>query len=543
MKRMKKKRIRIKPMPIVEVLPGIVLMAVLFGMLVWVISENLPDLSTVYAQEIAGEVLNTESPETSDNGENSETQEEAVTTESTEISNTENTEEAESTENAGSTEDTEISESTEAVDGTESTEEPEPPKCICTDTCQVHGFNAECEVCNADFEKCSYISPNVKIAIITPSGWHNESAKVEVSVTDTVNSGNFAIQSVKAKISQNGSWTDITEDMFLEISEDSSVYVLVTDQKGKTYERNRYISCFDKEKPVLNAAVSSGLLSIQAHDTASGVKAVYVNGYEFTELTNGTLNIRLQQFDAGYEYFTIQAMDHAGNMSEVYKTENPYYTNPETENSGTGKNPAEQLPESAEPDKPSDATGTVTGHNKVDSDGEEMEKSNASKEFYTIQTESEKTFYLIIDRTGESETVYFLTEIDENDLLNVTEKQSETLPQNSAALESAIPTGNEELLDKEESSTEIVTETENSTAEDSVMEDETEIAVPQDNSMVVYIVLGVVCVIAIGVGYYLKVYKKKGENFEEDEEEENEGWTDDAVSDEESDSFLETEEE
>ena len=525
-------------MPIVEVLPGIVLMAVLFGMLVWVISESLPDLSTVYAQEIAGEVLNTESPETFDNGENSETQEETATTESTEIINTENTEEIENTE------DTEISESTEAVDGTESTEETEPPKCICTDICVVHRFNEECEVCNTDFEKCAYISPNVKITITTPSGWHNESAKVEVSVSDTVNSGNFAIQSVKVKISQNGSWTDITEDMFLEISEDSSVYVLVTDQKGKTYERNRYISCFDKEKPVLNAAVSSGLLSIQAHDTASGVKAVYVNGYEFTELTNGILNIRLQQFDAGYEYFTIQAMDNAGNMSEIYKTENPYYTNPETENSSTGKNPVEQLPESAEPDKPSSATGTVTGHNKVDSDGEEMEKSNASKEFYTIQTESEKTFYLIIDRTGESETVYFLTEIDENDLLNVTEKQSETLPKNSAALESAIPTGNEELLNKEESSTEIATETENATAEDSGAEkQEIEEVTPQDNSMMVYIVLGVVCVIAVGVGYYLKVYKKKGENFEEDEEEENEGWTDDASDDEESDSFLETEEE
>jgi len=528
-------------MPIVEILPGIVLMAVLFGMLVWVISESLPDLSTVYAQEITGEVLNTKSLETSDNGENFETQEETATTESTEIINTENTEEAE---NTGSTEDTEISESTESVDGTENTEEVEPPKCICTDTCEAHRFNAECEVCNADFEKCTYISPNVKIAIITPSGWHNESAKVEVSVSDTVNSGNFAVQSVKAKISQNGSWTDITEDMFLEISEDSSVYVLVTDQKGKTYERNRYISCFDKEKPVLNAAVSSGLLSIQAHDTASGVKAVYVNGYEFTELTNGTLNIRLQQFDAGYEYFTIQAMDNAGNMSEVYKTENPYYTNPETENNTTGKNPAEQLPESAETDKPSNATGTVTGHNKVDNDGKEMEKSNASKEFYTIQTESEKTFYLIIDRTGESETVYFLTEIDENDLLNVTEKQSETLPKNSAALESAIPTGNKELLNKEESSTEIVPETENSQAEDTDAEKrETEAIMQKDNSMMVYIMLGVVCVIAIGIGYYLKVYKKKGENFEEDEEEENEGWTDDASDDEESDSFLETEEE
>ena len=47
---------------------------------------------------------------------------------------------------------------------------------------------------------------------------------------------------------------------------------------GKTYEKNRYIKCFDFTKPTLNAAVSDGLLSIQAHDTDSGIKAIYVNG-------------------------------------------------------------------------------------------------------------------------------------------------------------------------------------------------------------------------------------------------------------------------
>ena len=146
---------------------------------------------------------------------------------------------------------------------------------------------------------------------------------------DTIVSGNFTIQTVKAKVGQNGSWTDITEDMYIEISENSTIYVQVTDQKGKTYEKNRYIKCFDFTKPTLNAAVSDGLLSIQAHDTDSGIKAIYVNGYEFTEHTNGALNIRLQQFDAGYQYFTISAMDNAGNTSEIYKTANPYYTDPE----------------------------------------------------------------------------------------------------------------------------------------------------------------------------------------------------------------------
>ena len=45
------------------------------------------------------------------------------------------------------------------------------------------------------------------------------------------------------------------------------------------------------------------------------------------------MNIRLQQFDAGYQYFTISAMDNAVNTSEIYKTANPYYTDPENKDS------------------------------------------------------------------------------------------------------------------------------------------------------------------------------------------------------------------
>ena len=55
----------------------------------------------------------------------------------------------------------------------------------------------------------------------------------------------------------------MTEEKKLRISENCTVYVLVTDQKGNTYEKNRAIKCFDTVKPTLNAAVSDGLLSIQ----------------------------------------------------------------------------------------------------------------------------------------------------------------------------------------------------------------------------------------------------------------------------------------
>ena len=432
------------------------------------------------------------------------------------------------------------------------TEETQPAaKCTCKEKCSQYAVDEDCEVCAKDYKECAYINPSVKIAINTPSGWHNDTTKVTVKVEDTIVSGNFTIQTVKAKVGQNGSWTDITEDMYIEISENSTIYVQVTDQKGKTYEKNRYIKCFDFTKPTLNAAVSDGLLSIQAHDTDSGIKAIYVNGYEFTEHTNGALNIRLQQFDAGYQYFTISAMDNAGNISEIYKTANPYYTDPETKDSNE-KDPAEQLPVDASATQPSSATAQVTEHTKTDSNGntisetgtgtgtsstkqspgtgdttDSADKSSTSeqgKEFYTIQTASEKVFYLVIDRDGDEEKVYFLTEVSENDLLNTTSDNSETLPKNSAALESAIPVkdaaldnNNTDATGNKKQDAETVEEnTEDSTEEGSEPETTEQ---KQDGSGFSYLIMGIAAAAVIGVVYVIKAKKKK-ENFIDDDEDE-----------------------
>ena len=474
----------------------------------------------------------------------------------------------------GETESESGSNEEETESGTVSGNEVPEPECTCEEKCTQYSVDKDCEVCKGDYSLCEYVNPNVKITISTPSGWHNDTTKVHISIEDVAHSGNFTIKTVQAKVAQNGSWTDITEDMYVEISENATVYVLVTDQRGKTYEKNRYIKCFDFTKPTLNAAVSDGLLSVQAHDTDSGIKAVYVNGYEFTELTNGVLNIRLQQFDAGYQYFTISAMDNAGNMSEIYKTANPYYTDPEKED-GNEKNPAEQLPVNAQATKPSSATAQVTEHTKTDSDGNtvsenslaeqkkqamaeaaasekkeesgEKEKSETGKEFYTIQTASEKVFYLIIDRDGEEEMVYFLTEVTENDLLSVTADNSETLPKNSAALESAIPVtegalpNNNGEQEKEEETAEELTE---DGEEETTEEPEPEPEKTGENPMATYIILGIVAVAAIGGGYYFKVVRKKKEEFldEDDEEDEEEEYEDDKENEDSGDDFFEDKE-
>ena len=119
----------------------------------------------------------------------------------------------------------------------DSSEETQPAaKCTCKEKCSQYAVDEDCEVCAKNYKECTYINPSVKITINTPSGWHNDTTKVTVKVEDMIVSGNFTVQTVKAKVGQNGSWTDITEDMYIEISENSTIYVQVTDQKGKTYD-------------------------------------------------------------------------------------------------------------------------------------------------------------------------------------------------------------------------------------------------------------------------------------------------------------------
>ena len=473
---------------------------------------------------------------------------EEETTSGQDVQNTEKAIEENATE-AVTTENAEDSTGETEEGGTVSGNDIAELVCICEDRCGAYDYDKDCEVCAEDYKECEYKTPNVRITINQPQGWYNDSATVTFGVKDIASTGNFGIALVQAKVGQNGSWSEVTEDMELEVSENCTVYVLVTDQKGNTYEKNRSIRCFDTTRPTLNAAVSDGLLSIQVHDTDSGAKAVYVNGYEFTNLTNGTLNIRLQQFDAGYQYFTISALDNAGNMSEVYKTANPYYKDPADE---SDENPAEQLPESVEATKPGNATAIVTEHTKTDSNGnttsqmsaaeqkkqamaeadkaekeelgQEEEEAEQGKEFYTIQTATDKVFYLIIDRDGEQEMVYFLTEITENDLLNVTSDNSETLPKNSAALESAIPVtdgalpnNNTEPLEEAEQTEEVEGTEENTEETEQEPEEKAE-----PNPMISYVLIGGLAVAFIGGAYYFKVVRKKKEDFIEDEDEDEE---------------------
>jgi LPXTG-motif cell wall-anchored protein len=267
----------------------------------------------------------------------------------------------------------------------------------------------------------------------------------------------------------------------------------------------------DYTKPTLIAAVSNGVLSITANDDESGVRAIYVNGYEFDNIEDGKLSIRLQQFDADYECFTIQAEDNAGNMSDVYKTDNPYFSDEEA---------VAALPTNAEATEPTSATGRVTEHVDTDSDGNEIKQdteSGSGREFYTIQTAGEKVFYLIINR--DDETVYFLTEISENDLLNATTDNSETLPKNSAAIDSVIPVSGPSPNVKEGAETDETEAVEEGETEKATQTEEA----PQknDNPIFAYAIMGIAG-LAVAGGVYLIKKKKKKEDFVDEDEDDDE---------------------
>lgn len=210
-------------------------------------------------------------------------------------------------------------------------QEPTPaPICACKTKCAADAPNTACPVCVADATKCQGEAPDpdFTIRILRPDGWYTDRASVVIRVKDENKTG---WEKVEAKIEKNGAWTDLTDELeeqstaTLEISENCTVYVTVTDKDGKAHSKSAYIECFDREAPTLRAGIDGALLRVEASDDLSGVAYIYVNGYRFTGIVNGTLDVDLKSYADEYEQMSVVAMDYAGNKSKTVQVKNPYY--------------------------------------------------------------------------------------------------------------------------------------------------------------------------------------------------------------------------
>jgi hypothetical protein len=152
--------------------------------------------------------------------------------------------------------------------------------------------------------------------------------------------------------------------------------------------------------------------------------------------TGQTLELNLSDYaKPGDEYVTVQAADADGNTSNAIRFKNPYYApqaEPEETPAGNGgaepaETPGGELTESAVPDgtKPF----TPDGGGSVIDDATE----NDGKEFFTVETADGNVFYLIVDRQRDSDNVYLLNAVTENDLASLAKP-------GDGISESAVPT-------------------------------------------------------------------------------------------------------
>ena len=133
-------------------------------------------------------------------------------------------------------------------------------------------------------------------------------------------------------------------------------------------------------------------------------------------------------------------------------------------------------------------------HHNSDKDNKETDKYSAdARQFITFKTKNGKTFHLIINHDEQGENVMLLTEVSEDDLLN--------------------------MVEAKEKPKEVV-------KEEPVKQEKTEEVKPEKkeekSSTGTYILLALVTLGALGAGYYFKVAKKKEdkelEAFEEDDD-------------------------
>lgn len=133
-----------------------------------------------------------------------------------------------------------------------------------------------------------------------------------------------------------------------------------------------------------------------------------------------------------------------------------------------------------------DDTFSVAGNGEVLDDI----SNDSSKEFLTITTKNNNTFYIVIDRSSTTDNVYMLSQIDENDLKEFVDAEEEA--DNSAATV---------VLDE--------TEAEENTAEVVVDETEEENSVTSNKGGM----LAILAVAAVGVaGYYYFKFRKDNQD-------------------------------
>lgn len=169
-----------------------------------------------------------------------------------------------------------------------------------------------------------------------------------------------------------------------------------------------------------------------------------------------------------------------------------------TESSTSDTGQEQNAEEEAVLEESSDTAFSTPGNAQLEDDITE----DSTKEFLTITTKNNNTFYLVIDRSANTENVYMLSQIDENDLQEFLDSEGTT--ENPSTQPSIV-------LEETEKQT-------NETVEETKPEEKgTEESKPSQNMAGLF---GILLLAGAGAGayYYLKIRKKKEQEENDDSE-------------------------
>ena len=314
------------------------------------------------------------------------------------------------------------------------------------------------------------------------------------------------IDSLKEKMKKDKVNKDLSEDMKKEIDK---LTEKVKELEKKATETNKApvtSQSVTPISPISGIKTSSGISPQTPQSSGKGSSDSVSSGNTTKDTGKGKTEVKEKEKEVRYpNKLTAKAPANNSQDSSMESASKSVNTN-----KGVASSPSKTRASVTE--NKDNANKEYPIHHGDSSDNKETDQYSAdARQFITFQTKNGKTFYLIINHDEDSENVMLLTEVSEDDLLNMVEK-------------------------KEAPKQEVV-------KEEPVKEEVKPEKKDEKSNLGTYIILLLVVGGALGAGYYFKVVKKKEDKELEALEEEDDDFFSESESEEEINDADEVEDE
>lgn len=389
-------------------------------------------------------------------------------------------------------------------------EKPQQDKSTQTEDKKTKDKSTQTELSKEDISKMEKQAKELKGELDKLNGEIKDKDKLSDKQKEKIKALEDEIDSLKEKMKKDKENKDLSEDMKKEIDK---LTEKVKELEKKATETNKApvtSQSVTPISPISGIKTSSGIFpqtpQTSVSSTGKGSSDSVSSGNTTKDTGKGKTEVKEKEKEVRYpNKLTAKAPANNSQDSAMDGTSKSVNTN-----KGVASAPSKARGSVTE--NKDNANTEYPIHHSDDKDNKETDKYSAdARQFITFQTKNGKTFYLIINHDEDSENVMLLTEVSEDDLLNMVEK-------------------------KEAPKQEVV-------KEEPVKEEVKPEKKDEKSNLGTYIILLLVVGGALGAGYYFKVVKKKEDKELEALEEEDDDFFSEAESEEEINDADEVEDE